>query len=60
MSNSLFAAAPYWVKRPESVDAAIGDTAVFHCEAHGVPAVEYYWFLNGERIETTGRSRETL
>ena len=39
-------------KRPESVDAAVGDTAVFYCEAAGVPSVEYYWFLNGVRIES--------
>ncbi|KAI0242498.1 Contactin-3 [Lamellibrachia satsuma] len=46
-------AAPYWLpgKRPESVDAVVGDTAVFYCEAAGRPSVEYQWFLNGVRIE---------
>jgi len=39
--------APYWENQPTSVDAAEGETAVFHCLANGIPEPEYFWFLNG-------------
>jgi len=38
---------PYWVKKPQSVDAAEGETAVFECEGEALPRPSYFWFLNG-------------
>ena len=43
----ILAAAPTWVKAPESVDAMVGETAVFHCLVEGVPEPNNFWFLNG-------------
>lgn len=42
--------APYWVTKPESVDAAEGETATFTCVGDGVPNPNYFWFINGVPI----------
>lgn len=39
--------APFWVTKPESVDAAEGETATFRCEGEAIPVPTYFWFLNG-------------
>ena len=41
-----------WVNKPESVDAAERDTAVFHCVADALPDPDYFWFLNGVPISS--------
>ena len=33
--------------KPESVDAAENDTAIFHCRATGNPEPYISWFING-------------
>ena len=38
---------PFWVRKPESVDAAEGETASFYCEGESVPAPTYFWYING-------------
>ena len=45
-------AKPMWIRRPESVDAAENDRAVFYCEADGLPEPNFFWFLNGVPIES--------
>lgn len=44
-------AKPYWTRRPESIDAAEKDQAIFYCEAKGLPEPNFFWFLNGVPIE---------
>jgi len=39
--------APFWSEKPESIDAAENDTAVFHCQATGNPEPIISWFING-------------
>lgn len=36
--------------KPESVDAAEGETAIFTCVGDGVPNPNYFWFINGVPI----------
>ena len=48
----MLTAKPYWLVRPESVDAAEGDDAVFECYAEAIPQPEYFWFLNGVPISS--------
>ena len=45
---------PYWVQKPESVDAAEGESATFYCEGESVPSPSYFWFLNGVPITKVG------
>ena len=43
-----------WVEggKPESVNAAENETAVFYCLADAIPAPDYFWFLNGVPISS--------
>lgn len=42
--------APFWIDKPESIDAADNDTAIFNCRATGDPEPLISWFINGIQI----------
>lgn len=41
---------PYFIVEPEKVNAAEDETAVFECQAAGVPEPEIKWIHNGKPI----------
>ena len=48
-------AAPFWIKRPESVLLVEFEDAVIHCEAGGIPDTENVWFLDGTPLSNIPR-----
>lgn len=52
------AAAPYWIKQPESQIYAPGETVRLHCQAEGIPTPTITWSLNG--VPISGQCRTVL
>ncbi|XP_049817561.1 neuroglian isoform X2 [Aethina tumida] len=48
--NLKVLAVPYFIVEPEKVNAAEDETAVFECQAAGVPEPEIKWIHNGKPI----------
>ncbi|XP_047445758.1 neural cell adhesion molecule L1-like isoform X2 [Mugil cephalus] len=43
-------AAPYWVKEPQNLQYALGETVRLDCQAEGIPTPTITWRINGELL----------